>query len=59
MKCMMPDKGFWACLGDLPPDMPSAYTSASTDAGAALAPLLSGGIRKIMARYDEAAVALG
>ena len=85
-----PDKGFRACLGDLPPDMPrqpetwvslcnlmlafrtaplssgriipretagrvtrycrlfkasTAYTSASTDAGAALAPLLSRGTR--------------
>ena len=101
----LPDKGFWACLGDPPPDMPRwpdtwaslcnlmlklcgislssailgsdspqsksrkgnsihsrerpnantrycwlfkatmAYTSACTDAGAALAPLLSGGTR--------------
>ena len=42
-----------------------AYTSASTDAGAASAPLLSQGTRvvairpKIMARYEEAAAALG
>ena len=93
-----PNKWFWACLGDLPPDMPrwpetwvslcnlthcsailesdspwsnnrkgnsihplwetwchtlfcwlfkatTAYTSASTDAGAAFAPLFSGGAR--------------
>ena len=40
----------------------TAYISASTDAGAPLAPLLSGGtgIRpKIMVRYEEAAAALG
>ena len=114
-----PDKGFWACLGDLPPDMPrrpetlfslcnlilrrsailrsdspqsnnmkgnyihsrerpnanthycrlfkatTAYTSACTDAGAALALLLSGGTRplailsKIMARSEQVAAALG
>ena len=45
-----------------------AYISASTDAGAALAPLLSGETKvrhcmairpKIMARYEEAAAALG
>ena len=55
-----PDKGSWACLGDLERPLrdlmstthycrlfkaTTAYTSACTDAGAALAPLLSRGAR--------------
>ena len=49
-----PEKGFWACLGDLPPDMlrrPETWVSLCNlmlklrDARAALAPQLSGGTR--------------